>query len=260
MAGIFGQEMNEVFDFKGDAMIQGKHKMIHTVGATGKVKFVPKPNNRGHFTGMFEKADYGLIRLSAASMPSSSSIAPGFGLKFLRNNRDSANLVAMYSVDGQPDFNFFANDFVTHIPPAKSNGLKALEKKFSEATDFIGLVGVSDWAKYDENGHKESNPKMPFSLRFEPHSDIHNIIPSNFRGEMTFLDDLEGVPANSNLYNVWAWDKPQQLGGHEILIGKLVLDGKLHKSKWADNNLFFRHDRQDDDLKYHPEWEPYVAR
>jgi len=67
--------------------------------------------------------------------------------------------------------------------------------------------------------------KMPFTLRFESHSDVKNLIPSNFRGEMAYLDDLEKVPADSNLYNVYAMDKPSQIGGTEQLIGKLVLDG-----------------------------------
>jgi hypothetical protein len=40
------------------------------------------------------------------------------GLKFLRDGVDSANLVAMYSVDGQDTFNFFANDFKNHITAA----------------------------------------------------------------------------------------------------------------------------------------------
>lgn len=50
------------------------------------------------------------------------------------------------------------------------------------------------------------------------------------------------------------------MGGQEINIGTIQLVDKLYKSKWADENLFFRHQRQDDDLNYHPEWEPYSPR
>jgi hypothetical protein len=101
---------------------------------------------------------------------------------------------------------------------------------------------------------------MPFSLRFEPHRDVANLIPSDYKGDLAYLDQLAGVPANSNLYKVYAMTKPSQLGGKEVNIGTLQLDGNLHKSKWADENLFFRHQRQDDDLKIHPEWEPFSAR
>jgi len=53
------------------------------------------------------------------------------GLKFLRDNVDSANLVAMYSVDGQDTFNFFANDFKNHIPNSTSIATYTLAAHFS---------------------------------------------------------------------------------------------------------------------------------
>jgi hypothetical protein len=46
---------------------------------------------------------------------------PGFGLKFLRDGMDSANLVAMNSVEGTTYWNFFELDFSTHIPPVKKD-------------------------------------------------------------------------------------------------------------------------------------------
>ena len=59
-----------------------------------------------------------LSRLSLALEPDTEKLntAPGMGLKFLRDGVDSANLVAMYSVDGQESWNFFKNDFSNHIP------------------------------------------------------------------------------------------------------------------------------------------------
>ena len=108
--------MNPTFETKGDELPrQGlwgtRPKYIHTVGATGKCKLVVNPTSP--FSGMFEKADYGLIRFSSAIEPTKSSpLAPGMGLKFLRDGLDSANLVAMWSVDGQPDdWNFFSNEW-----------------------------------------------------------------------------------------------------------------------------------------------------
>lgn len=114
-------------------------------------------------------------------------------------------------------------------------------------------------AMYGEDGRKD-HLKVPFRLRFQPHKDVHNLFPKSYKGDMAYLDQLEDVPANSNLYNVYAWDKPKQMGGHEILIGQLKLDGKLYKSKWGDEKLFFRHQKQDDDLKFHPEWEKYSPK
>lgn len=111
------ESMDKSFTVAGDEMPSDRLKYIHSVGATGKVKFVHKG---GKYTGIFQGADYGLIRLSSAAEPSSSQpLAPGMGLKFLRDGVDSANLVSMFGVNGQPDdWNFFSNDFSNHIGPA----------------------------------------------------------------------------------------------------------------------------------------------
>ena len=106
-------------------------KVIHTVGAVGRVEW---RDVGGHnYSGIFKGAQHGLARcfpfflvkydlkqhrLSLALEPDTEKLntAPGMGLKFLRDGVDSANLVAMYSVDGQESWNFFKNDFSNHIP------------------------------------------------------------------------------------------------------------------------------------------------
>ena len=66
--------------------------------------------------------------------PMASWLGPGMGLKFLRDGVDSANLVAMYSVDGQPnDWNFFSHDFSNHVAPATGMLTKMLAKRFAMA-------------------------------------------------------------------------------------------------------------------------------
>jgi len=249
MPKLFLQSMTDVFTVPGDAMKPGmvyghRQKMIHSVGNTGKVKFIPRRGSR--FTGIFEGANYGIVRLSAAIPPTltGKALAPGMGLKFLRSGRDSVNLVSMYDVAGQPgDWNFFSHDFTTHIGPSTTTATKALGAKFATATDYIQVSGISDFATYDQNGHKESRPKIPFKLRFAPHSNVNKLFSKKIEknNAMAFTDQLERVPSGSTLWSVWAWDKPVQLGGHETMIGSLVLDGKLYKSKWGDENLFFRH-------------------
>jgi len=143
LAGIFVESMEPTFTAKGDAMpsemlgLTTRTKYIHSVGAHGKVRFVSSGSHP--YTGIFEGADHGIIRLSSAVAPTAGekgqSIAPGMGLKFLRDGVDSANLVSMWSVDGQPgDWNFFSNDFFTHIGGPSSTATKVLAKKFATAT------------------------------------------------------------------------------------------------------------------------------
>ena len=257
MAGIFLEEMNPSFNTKGDAMKPGyfwghRTKYIHSVGATGKVRFVPNVSHANQFTGVLKGADYGLIRLSSATQPSSSSpLGPGMGLKFLRDGVDSANLVSMFSVDGQPgDWDFFSHDFTTTIAHTEDVKLRLLSKKFSTATDHIQTVGLSDFGGVDQSGQREGQNKFPFRLRFEPTSEVKGRFSKTLAGNdhMVYVDQLKSLPANTSLYNVYAYDGPPQTTGKESLIGKLQLDGKLISSKWGDENLFFRHQKLADDL------------
>jgi len=56
------------------------------------------------------------------------------------------------------------------------------------------------------------------------------------------------------LYRVYAKDKPTSLGGQDQLIAEIVLKSELVTSLWGDKNMFFRHQRPDDDFRYHPDW------
>jgi len=78
------------------------------------------------------------VRASLAKAPSKKKkeTAPGIGLKFVRDGVDSANLVSMYKTQGQPTWNFFANDFSNNIPPL-TGGLLFLGEKFSSYTDYV---------------------------------------------------------------------------------------------------------------------------
>jgi hypothetical protein len=120
------------------SLVRGyRKKLIHSVGVVGKVKFIA---NQYQYDGLFNGADKGLIRFSSAVKPveNGQPIAPGMGLKFLRDGVDSANLVAMYSVDGQPDnWNVFAYDWHNSIPAPVGDAPKVLAAKFKSITDRI---------------------------------------------------------------------------------------------------------------------------
>lgn len=50
------------------------------------------------------------------------------------------------------------------------------------------------------------------------------------------------------------------MGGERKLIGELKLDGEMTTSKWGDENLFFRHQKMDDDVKINPDWDQYLPK
>lgn len=266
-------DLESTFYHEGDVFAWNNVKTSHQVGAVGKVKFVP--NSANSYTGIFKGADHGLVRFSNPLRPAKDvALIPSFGLKFLRSNMDSANLVSQIkNTDGQEgDWNFFSNDFFNHIGVPKTFGPRALSQYFSTESKYVMYVGLSNFATYDQDGNTEADPKFPFQLRWEAHDAIKNSQVfkdeakvfedklNNGTGNLYYVDIIEKMPADSKLFKVWALDKPTELGGKETYIGDLILDGTITQSKWADQNLYFRHQKMDDDLEIKPEWKPYTHK
>ena len=139
-----------VFDTPGDELECGwtscRNKTIHAQGNVAKIQW---KDFGGHpYTGMFKGADTGFARLSVAKPVDTKTpnLAPGMAVKLLRDGEDSANFVCMFSVDGQDSLDFFANDFVNHIPEPTSLALKPLKARFATATSWIQTVGLSEMA------------------------------------------------------------------------------------------------------------------
>lgn len=250
--------MDEVFNSPGDEFPcywNGcRNKDIHSLGNVAKVKFAA--NGNGNFTGIFgASADYGFMRLSvAAGEPNANTLnlKPGMGLKFLRDGVDSANLVSMYSVDGQPSFNFFENDWTTIIPTA-SLALYPVAAKFYTATKYVQVCGLSDFASYDQAGNAVAEPVFPYKIRFEPTGEIE--FPSDVY--TNYREQLATIPAGTNLFRLHAMSAPEEFGGEEIYIGDLITDSEMTTTNFGDEHFFVRHQKADDDILLRPEWEPY---
>jgi hypothetical protein len=175
LLSIFFQDVKKSFSEISDIFLTQRKKLIHSVGMVGKVALVPESSSKAAFSGIFKCAKNGIIRLSLAKQPSYTkktaeyalgNFVPGFGIKFLRSKVLSANLVAMFSVDGQNSWNFFKNDFSNHIGDAKDFALKLLAKKFESAQEETGVIGLKPLAQFDEEGNEEANIKFPFKLGF----------------------------------------------------------------------------------------------
>ena len=258
MIGLFTESMCSTFRSQGDELPWERNlvwsKYIHTVGAVGQV--VWRSVGDHPYTGIFQGASKGIVRFSLAvePSPSSNNTTPGLGLKFLRDGMDSANLVAMHSVDGQDSWNFFNNNFSNHIPQPGFSAFILGMIKFSKASNHVQQVGLSDLALYGKDGVLVSAPKFPYRLNFRP------------TGKFQFSDsyvhpvthDLATIPAGSTLYQVWALDQPPQLGGQERHIADLVLVSDIITSMWGDTSLFFRHQDMAEDLEIHPEWREFL--
>ena len=259
-ARIFLESMKPTFDYYSDSMPSGRNKYIHSVGRVAKVKFIPSSTK---YSGIFKGNNFGIIRLSCAKEPNEKqtsaqqaldNFTPGFGLKFLRDGMPSANLVAMFSVNGQNSWNFFKNDFTNHIPLPEGTALKILGKKFSEATPYIGTLGTKTLGEYDSTGNKENSLNIPFKLVFKPTATLKNMFPDEFKYD--FLTQLGMVKSDTILYEVHAIEDPK-IGKLEK-IGELITTSDFTTSRFGDKDLFFQHSYFEDDIKLHPDWEEAV--
>ena len=149
---VFLQDANLSFDAKGDTMPEGRVKMTHPRGVVMKVAFRPTSHN---YTGIFRGAKHGILRVSdvVRTDPEVPQTSPGFGIKFLRDGMDSADGVAMFSLDGQSSFNFFENRWSTHLnEPLNECARETIGKKLAEVTDHVGAMSVKNWGEYTESG------------------------------------------------------------------------------------------------------------
>jgi len=261
IATMFIESMDTTFDtfadeFPSEILGIKRKKLIHTVGNVGKVQFIAAPNSP--YTGVFEGTDNVLLRLSAASAPDTSKTSaagatdnfkPGFGIKFLIDGQPSVNLVAMYSVNGQPSWNFFANDFSNHIPSASGVALTLVAKKFSTATPWVQTMGLESLASWTQKGQSRT-PKYPFKLVFRPTSDVSHLFSDDYQG-VYYTDQLQKIRVGSIIYDVYAEATP---GATLQKIGSLKTTSPFVPSKWGDESLFFQHTRMDVDLLAHQDW------
>jgi len=258
---LFLEDMNVTFDTVADdmpaqfALSTERPKLIHTIGAIAPIQFIP--NGTTSYTGFFEGTNTAYIRLSLAAEPTTSppSITPGLSMKFLRNGVPSANVVAMFSIQGQPSFNFFEHDLSNHPPNLDPSNMtlaqSALFTKFKEASFYPNYIGMNTLATYDQQGNQEPNPLSPFRIIFHPFTNIHEMFPSEpQQGAYYFIPQLESIPAGP-LFYLYAQETPTS--GFEQ-IGVIETLAPLSASQYGDLNLFFEHVRMEDDLALHPEW------
>jgi hypothetical protein len=256
-ATLFIESMDPSVHWVGDTFQNGwngpRNKYIHTVGSTATVKFVASKNTAG-YTGVFQGADYGIIRLSTGgpydtTKPAAGNFVPAFGLKFLRDKVPSANVFGMYSIDGMPSWNFFDFDFSNHIPGPTSSFTQAVATKFQTVTTDATMVGLSDWAQYTQAGQKVSTPNFPYQIFFEPNPAVKSMFTSSYSED--YRTQVQKINVGTTLYKVTAKNAAT---ASRVYIGDLVLTSKFTDSFFADKYLFFKHQSIDEDWKLKPEY------
>lgn len=161
--------MKKTFETEGDEFYcdgdKCRKRTIHGLGAVAKIQWASVGDHP--YTGLFKGGNAGFVRFSTGGPPGALMI-PGVGIKFLRDDTDSGNFVAMKDIVGQTSKDFFLNDFETHLPPPKGFVQIVGAIKFTSASNKIQTIGLSDFASYTQEGAREYPVVFPFKLRLHP--------------------------------------------------------------------------------------------
>lgn len=262
LAELFIEDMNLSFDTVGDDMpdqlFQRRPKLIHSIGVVADAVWKVVPNSQG-YTGVFASGcDNMYIRLSLAKTPTTGTggYTPGLSVKCLRNGVPSGNIFAMYSLQGQDSWNFFAHDLTNHVPDLSNNAgflLKELRATFAKASNWPVMIGVSDLAILDKNGNNITSPKFPFRLIFHPTTALHNAFPD--APQQPFQDVLaKGLSNPADLYYIYAAVNPNDQNSQLVHIGTITTTTPATTTNFGDVYMFFEHTRMENDFVFRPDW------
>jgi hypothetical protein len=263
LAAVTEDVQTSFYDLQ-DEMPAGRVKSIHGVGAI--CKFDMKVAKNSPYTGLFSAGTQsGFIRMGGATAwtTSDKGYPPGLGIKFPRSGIPSGNFVALVSLDAAT-FNFMQFNFSNHIAPPASTATKVLVKKFQQASQCPSQVGLSDMAKYSQNGEKAANPKTPFKLFLVPSEAVQR--PNTPKSIDEVMADLESFPVGTPLLSVYACGRampsaeisPTEGGvegacGEPFLLGDMVTTSECTTSAYGDAKFFIHHQPIEEDWQQNPE-------
>jgi hypothetical protein len=240
------------FEDNWEVLPAGRERLIHSQGAVCQIDL--KVDSHSPFTGVLAPGTHpGMIRFgSAASLdePLLPKIFPGFGIKFLRTGVRSADWVNLRTIGDAGSWNFFESQFANHAAPQE-----ALVKlnKFQQASGCINMVGLSDACTYDQDGHKVAHPEFPFEITWEPTGQVH--FQDQKKSNNDLMKELSSIPAGTDVLEVYAYASPNdKKQGRSIRLGTVTTSSSCHQSLFGDLNLFFRHQRMEEDFALRPDW------
>lgn len=237
------------------------------------------------YTGLFQRADNGLIRLSSATMSEPGSWAsrtmfgscmfPCVALKFFRSNVHTGNLLFAGKKTGQENDLFFQNAVCNHLTdkiPFLFQWVHSLILQlFSKYSQYPTKLGVSDFAAFDQNGKEISKDEIsfPWCIALCPpnassiENNSLNLNTESIKTNMT-LDKIPFhlipvIPVGTVLYDIFVIPTPSDVNisvnGRVKLerIGRVISTSEF-KATDKTCGLFFKHQRKEEDYLLKPDW------
>ena len=249
LMGMTLQELSKKKDIHSDFAPKKWKKYLHERGVMAKVKFESTGDH--DYTGVFQGSECSLIRLSLTFRPTKSrDVAPGLAFKVLRDGHESANLSALYRLEGQEkDYNFFAHPLSNIVPIAGGIGPKLIHSLFKRVSDYPEEILLDHMANIDEHGKKAAKVVAPRQLFFVPNPKLSfSSKPHDVR------KDILSIESGTKLYDIYAFTdnkfnyfdyEPEHITeflGKAQKIGQITTTSEFVVSEFGDTGIFFRHE------------------
>ncbi len=249
LMGMTLQELSKKKNIHSDFAPKKWKKYLHERGVMAKVKFESTGDH--DYTGIFQGSECSLLRLSLTFKPTKSrDVAPGLAFKVLRDGHESANLSALYQLEGQEkDYNFFAHPLSNIVPIAGGIGPKLIHSLFRRVSDYPEEILLNHMADIDEHGKKASKVVAPRQLFFVPNSNLKYSSKAH-----DIRKDILAIEAGTKLYDVYAYTdnkfnyfdyEPKHITefvGKAVKIGQITTTSEFVASEFGDTGIFFRHE------------------
>jgi len=262
---LLTESMQVTFDDQQDILPPGRVKAIHSEGAV--CKFKVDITEASPYTGLLGPGPQeGFMRMGSAQPFGSSASEtpiPGFGIKFSRSGVHSGDFVLLQSTYPAASFNFFGANFSNHLPYRGANlAQKAVIAKFEQASQCPFQVGISDLAKYSQNGKIHSPPKFPFKLFFVSGHAVQQ--PAGIKSMDAMLKEFTEIPIGTAVLQMWACGEAkdesepssslERACGKPLFLGNVVTTSECTTSTFGDKHLFIRHQLIEDDWTLEPSY------
>eukprot|EP00607_Mallomonas_marina_P000852 CAMPEP_0182436346 /NCGR_PEP_ID=MMETSP1167-20130531/80997_1 /TAXON_ID=2988 /ORGANISM="Mallomonas Sp, Strain CCMP3275" /LENGTH=312 /DNA_ID=CAMNT_0024628413 /DNA_START=247 /DNA_END=1182 /DNA_ORIENTATION=+ len=215
------------------------------------------------YTGLFRESTHSILRLSSALAPvegsvpwfmkpvlgkvATSQLFPCAAMKCFRSHMHSGNLLFGGKKTGQEDRRFFLHPLTTSLTEKVPGPLRWVIDQFRQYSAYPTQLGLSDFARYNEDGSEVSTVEFPWLLALHPLEGVSDI---------TF-EALPSLPPGTPLYDLFGYPSPASAllsDGHGLQLLGRVSSSSCFLSSPADDGLFFKHQAREEDYDLRPQW------
>lgn len=175
--------MSLTFNRVSDELPEGRPKINHAVGVVAQVSW---EDVGGHpYTGIYNGGStYGIIRMSEGNflLDEAPGLTPSLAIKIFRDGMESVNQLANVSFEPTDSFNFFANNFHSHVELFTDQcAVDTIQRKFLEVNSKIQVTGLAEFARFKASGLPVGDEQMvyPFRLHYEPNPELAALWPDS---------------------------------------------------------------------------------